>query len=397
MAANRGHSSLCQQKMKTGGLYIHIPFCTEKCIYCDFYSLPDQEHNIEKFVNSLCSEIKIKAKQKNIDWLIDTIFIGGGTPSLLKEQELEKIISTLNKNFDLGLLREFTIEANPGEFNYHKMKSFKSMGVNRISFGFQSLNIKLLKFMSRWHTPEDSISSYEKARKAGYENINIDMIFGIPGQTNKVWENDLKVIADMQPEHISAYSLTIEEQTPLYHLVNSNRIKMPSENIDLKMFNHTIDFLKQNQYNQYEISNYSKNEKECLHNLHYWNREPYISFGPSAHGFDKNVRYWNTKDLKTYIESLSKNKLPESESEYLNQEDIFNEIILNSLRINSGIDINQIKQTFNKNTQAKILNVAKDWGEHLIIEKNSIKLSRKGMPIADEITLDLANSFIQDL
>ena len=135
--------------MKTGGLYIHIPFCTEKCIYCDFYSLPNQEHNIEGFVDSLCNEIKIKAKQKNIDWLIDTVFIGGGTPSLLKEQELEKIISTLNKNFTLGFLKEFTIEANPGEFNYDKMKSFKSMGINRISFGFQSLNLNLLKFMSR--------------------------------------------------------------------------------------------------------------------------------------------------------------------------------------------------------------------------------------------------------
>ena len=382
--------------MKKGGLYIHIPFCTEKCIYCDFYSLPKQEHNIEKFINSLCNEIKIKAKQKNTDWLIDTIFIGGGTPSLLKEKELEKIISNIDKNFNLSSLKEFTIEANPGEFNYDKMRSFKSMGVNRISFGFQSLNIKLLKFMSRWHTPQESIHSYEKARKAGYQNIIIDMIFGIPGQTNKIWEDDLKTITDMQPEHISAYSLTVEEQTPLYHLVNSNRVKMPNENIDLKMFNYTIDFLSKKNYIQYEISNYSIKGHQCLHNLHYWDRDPYINFGPSSHGFDKNIRYWNTKDLKKYIELLDKNELPESEFELLNQENIFNEIILNSLRLKKGIDIEKIKRNFNKKTQEKMLNTAKDWEEHLIIKNNSIKLARKGMPIADEITLDLANSFTKD-
>ena len=383
--------------MKKGGIYIHIPFCTNKCIYCDFYSLPNQESNIKPFIKSLCNEIKIKANEVDIDWEIDTIFIGGGTPSLLKEKDLDNIISTISQKFNLNNLKEFTIEANPGEFNYNKMKSFKSMGVNRISFGFQSLNKNLLKFMSRWHTPEDSITSFKNARKAKYDNINIDMIFGIPGQTNEIWENDLKAITDIDPEHISTYSLTIEKQTPLYDLVNLNKIKMPSEKVDLKMFNHTIDFLNKKKYIQYEISSYSKLGKQCLHNLHYWNRDPYISFGPSAHGFSKNIRYWNSKNLNKYIEDLDNNQLPESESEILNQENIFNEFILNSIRINTGINIAKIEQDFNRKTQKKILETVKDWGEHLIIEDNAIKLSRKGMPIADEITIDLANSFTEDL
>ena len=380
--------------MKNGGIYIHIPFCTEKCIYCDFYSLPNQEQSIKPFIKNLCKEISIRSKKSTIDWKIDTIFIGGGTPSLLSESDLENIISAINKNFNLNDLKEFTIEANPGEFDYNKMVNFKLMGVNRISFGFQSLNLDMLKFMSRWHTPEDSIRSFKNARKAGYSNINIDMIFGIPGQTLDVWSNNLETIVSLEPEHISAYSLTVEKQTPLYHLVQSDRVKMPHENIDLDMFNFTIDFLTEKKYSQYEISNYCKSKRECLHNLHYWKRNPYLSFGPSAHGFNKNIRYWNTRDLNNYMKNLNKNNLPDSESETLTQENIFNELILNSIRIKSGINLTQIKNDFNIETQQNILNKANEWGENLTIKSDCIKLSRKGMPIADEITLDLATSLI---
>ena len=380
--------------MKNGGIYIHIPFCTEKCIYCDFYSLPNQEQSIKPFIKNLCKEILIRSKKSTIDWKIDTIFIGGGTPSLLSESDLENIISAINKNFNLNDLKEFTIEANPGEFDYNKMVNFKLMGVNRISFGFQSLNLDMLKFMSRWHTPEDSIRTFKNARKAGYSNINIDMIFGIPGQTLDVWSNNLETIVSLEPEHISAYSLTVEKQTPLYHLVQSDRVKMPHENIDLDMFNFTIDFLTEKKYSQYEISNYCKSKRECLHNLHYWKRNPYLSFGPSAHGFNKNIRYWNTRDLNNYMKNLNKNNLPDSESETLTQENIFNELILNSIRIKSGINLTQIKNDFNIETQQNILNKANEWGENLNIKSDCIKLSRKGMPIADEITLDLATSLI---
>ena len=380
--------------MKNGGIYIHIPFCTEKCIYCDFYSLPNQEQSIKPFIKNLCKEILIRSKKSTIDWKIDTIFIGGGTPSLLSESDLENIISAINKNFNLNDLKEFTIEANPGEFDYNKMVNFKLMGVNRISFGFQSLNLDMLKFMSRWHTPEDSIRTFKNARKAGYSNINIDMIFGIPGQTLDVWSNNLETIVSLEPEHISAYSLTVEKQTPLYHLVQSDRVKMPHENIDLDMFNFTIDFLTEKKYSQYEISNYCKSKRECLHNLHYWKRNPYLSFGPSAHGFNKNIRYWNTRDLNNYMKNLNKNNLPDSESETLTQENIFNELILNSIRIKSGINLTQIKNDFNIETQQNILNKANEWGENLTIKSDCIKLSRKGMPIADEITLDLATSLI---
>ena len=222
------------------------------------------------------------------------------------------------------------------------------------------------------------------------------MIFGIPGQTTQIWKNDLEAIAAIEPEHISTYSLTVEKQTPLYHLVDLNKIKMPHEKIDLEMFNYTIDFLTKKNYVQYEISNYSKPNKECRHNLHYWNRDPYISFGPSAHGFSKNIRYWNTRDLNKYMQNLNRGQLPDHESEILNKENVFNEFILNSIRLNTGININKIEREFNKKTQTKILNIAQDWGNHLIIKNNTIKLSKKGMAIADKITLDLASSFTKD-
>ena len=379
--------------MNSGGIYIHFPFCTSKCIYCDFYSLTKQESNIHHFINCLCKEIKLTAKQAEIDWQIDTLFLGGGTPSLLSSKQLHKIYKTLNKNFDLSDLKEFTIEANPGEFPFYKMKNFKSIGVNRISLGFQSLHNKILKFLSRWHSSKDCIDSYNNARKAGFENINLDMIFGIPDQHINQWKKDLNHIIELDPEHISAYSLTAEERTPLYNQVNSGEIIMPHEKINIEMYSHTMDILNQEKYLQYEISNYSKKNKECQHNLHYWKRDPYIAFGPSAHGFYNKKRYWNIRDVNNYIQKLDSNKLPIEGSEILETENIFNEIILNGLKISEGIDMNHIKNRFNQSTFNLLSKKILDWGTHLEQNKKNIRLTKKGYFIADEITLDLMNSY----
>ena len=379
--------------MKKGGVYIHVPFCTEKCVYCDFYSLAKHENQIDDFIKSICKEIQLTSENIKIDWDIDTIFIGGGTPSLLKPSDLEKIITSLDKNFSLRGLKEFTIEANPGEFNLEKMYAFKSLGVNRVSFGFQSLHDKILKSLSRWHSSEDCILSFKNARKVGFNNINIDMIFGIPNQTINQWKKDLNHVVKLKPDHISAYSLTVEKKTPLYGHVQSGKIIMPDEKVDFDMYSYTMDILNSGDYIQYEASNYSKRDKICQINLHYWRRSSYLAFGPSAHGFYNNTRYWNVRDLNKYIKMLNKNMLPLDNSENLSNENIFDEIILNSLRTTDGINLNFINTNFSTATYNNLLSKIPEWGKHLYKENGCIKLTKKGYFIADEITLDLMTSY----
>ena len=377
----------------TGGIYIHIPFCTEKCIYCDFYSLTKRENEIDPFIQNLCKEIKLTSQKINIEWIIDTVFIGGGTPSLLEARHIEMIIHQLDESFNINHLEEFTIESNPGEFSYEKMKDFKALGVNRISFGFQSLNDDILKFLTRWHSAKDCIESFNNARKTGFKNINIDMMFGIPNQSVQDWQKDLKHVIDLNPEHISAYSLTVEKQTPLYKYVASNEIIMPHEKVDIDMYSYTMDILNNGDYSQYEISNYSKKNKECKHNLHYWKREPYLAFGPSGHGYNDNQRYWNIRDLNKYMICLDSDKLPIDNSEILNQENIFNEIILNGLRTSEGINVSEIKLKFNTKTLNSILERTDDWSNYIEYNDKRIRLNKKGYFIADEITLDFINSY----
>ena len=192
----------------------------------------------------------------------------------------------------------------------HKLKDFISIGANRLSLGFQTFDEKLLSFLGRLHSPEDCINTYDNARKAGFDNINADLIFDIPGQTMKRWKDDLAILVDLDPEHISTYSLTVEEQTQLFKLVKSKKVIMPSEIIDIDMYTYMLDFLKIKSYIQYEVSNHSKRGYRCNHNMHYWKNDPYISFGPSAHSYDLKKRWWNIRSLEQYINHLKKNKLP---------------------------------------------------------------------------------------
>ena len=388
------YKSYFKNIMKTGGIYIHAPFCTEKCIYCDYYSLANHKDLIELFIKNLCKEIELTSKNVNIDWTIDTLFIGGGTPSLLTLSQIEKVIEEINKHFNLSNLKEFTIEANPGEFNSKKMHDFQLLGVNRISLGFQSLDNDILKFLSRWHSVKDCIDSYTNARKAGFNNINIDMLFGIPKQSLKEWKKNLDLIIELSPEHISAYPLTIERNTPLYNAVESGGIKAPHQKKTVAMYSHTMDLLNKGEFLQYETSSYSKKNNQCQHNLHYWRRDPYLAFGPSGHGYSNGNRYWNIKDLNKYIEVLNSDNLPIQKTEILNKENIFNEMILNGLKISDGINMNKIKKLFSNEIYYLLSNKIIEWGDCLIKEEESIRLSKKGYFIADEITLDFMNSYI---
>ena len=373
--------------MKKAGLYIHIPFCKVKCVYCDFYSITKQEDQIPLFTKCIINEIE-SYKNYNGEWEFNTIFFGGGTPSILPARYLEQILKKLHNTFDTSNIKEITLEANPGEAPLEYLKDIRNLGVNRLSMGFQSFNDKILKQLGRLHKSQDCFKTFENARKAGFENINTDMIFNIPGLSSKNWKEDLNTIIKLNPEHISAYSLTVEPETKLFNLVKNKKILMPIEKIDIEQFLLTNDILTKHGYYQYEISNYSKEKMESMHNLHYWNLSPYLSFGPSAHSYNLKERWWNVKSLEKYIKQVINNKSALEGKENLSRIDNFNEIILNGLRLKTGIrtsDLNNYNDLIDK-TYIKKIN--EKW-DCLSVSNDRIRLIDNGFLFVDEITKDL--------
>ena len=373
--------------MHKAGIYIHIPFCKTKCIYCDFYSITKREDSISRFIECLVKEIKLN-KNTLPNCTFDTIFFGGGTPSVLTAKQIEKILEELNKNYQLNSNTEITLECNPGEINYQKLKDFRIIGINRLSIGFQSFNDKLLKFLGRLHTSQQSISTYKDAKKAGFDNINIDLIYDIPKQDLKDWKNDLLIATQLDPSHISAYSLTVEKNTALHSMVKNKSVTMPSDKLDKKMFLETISYLENKDYIHYEISNFSKLNKECQHNLHYWKLEPYLAFGPGAHGYDGEKRWWNKKSIDYYMESLEKEKQPIQSKEILTNKDSFNESIMNGLRLINGFNIEKMDSLISEDFITYIESFKNKW-PYLHLNKQKLKLDKKGLLFADEIISDL--------
>ena len=374
---------------KTAGIYIHIPFCSVKCMYCDFYSITDRNQDIPIFINSLIKEIELSKIKYDFDWEFDTIFIGGGTPSLLEPKYVEIIIDKINHTFNLSSIKEITLETNPGEAPFERLKAYKSIGINRLSIGFQSFDPKILKFLDRLHSPNESIDTFKNARLAGFENINADLIFNIPGQSPKRWENDLKQLISLDLEHISTYSLTVEKGTVLNSEVKKGNIVMPNEEIDLAMYEFGLDQLVSKNYYQYEISNFSKTNKECLHNLHYWQLDPYLSFGPSAHSYDQNKRWWNIKTLDRYLKKISLNQLPISGQEDLNSNDHYNELLFNGLRLNKGVELKKLQMAFPDKNFSSYLDQKLNKYNQLFVESGNLKLNNAGRLFADNISSDM--------
>ena len=371
---------------KKSGIYIHFPFCNVKCGYCDFYSIVNRKETIPYFIESVIKEIDLYFISNDLNKLeFDTIFLGGGTPSLIEPHYIEKIFKTLSNHINFSMIKEITIEANPGEASKKYLNGYKEIGINRISFGFQSLDDKLLKFLDRLHSAKQCILAFEEARIAGFENINTDMIFNIPGQSLDILSENLKSVIKLQPEHISSYSLTVEKGTMLYSNVSKGKVVMPDEELDYNMYEMTSSIMSDNRYSQYEASNYAKNDKECLHNLHYWNLDPYIAFGPSAHGYDGKKRWWNHKSLNSYLTLLKENKLPIKNSEILSTKNKFNEIIMNGLRTSKGINIEKLNRITNSiNIDKKI----QKWPQ-LVIQDKYLRLKDNDFMLLDEITADL--------
>jgi oxygen-independent coproporphyrinogen-3 oxidase len=374
--------------MNTAGIYIHIPFCKSKCIYCDFYSVVDQEDRIENFVNALILEIET-CQVDTTNWTFDTIFIGGGTPSLLTPQQIERIYKALGNKYDLSNTIEFTMEANPGEAPKEKLKDFFSLGINRLSIGIQSFNPELLQFLSRIHSVEDVFRTFQSARDSGYENINCDFIYNIPGQSLKDWQSDLDTLVKLNPEHISAYSLTVEQNTKLFDLVKNKSIIMPIDELHQQFNDITYSSLQNNNYSQYEISNYSQQNKECFHNLHYWENDYYLGFGPSAHGYEGKKRWNNFSNLERYISQLENGKSPIESYDKITEIDKINEIIGFGLRMTKGFSISRIPSNLKPKFQKQLKLSQLKFPEMIIEENNQIRLTQKGMNFADAIAVDL--------
>ena len=376
--------------MIPAGIYIHIPFCAVKCMYCDFYSIADRNTEIHRFVKAITNEIN-RCNVDVSDLAFDTIFIGGGTPSLLEANSIESILNALDQKYDLKKITEITIEVNPGEAPFEKLKDFTRLGINRLSMGVQSLEPDLLKFLTRIHTVSQVFETYDHARSAGFNNINCDLIYGIPEQSRKMWIRDLKRIMDLQPEHISAYMLTVEKGTELYQLVHNEDLIMPPEKTMGDWFLETHGFLETGGYSAYEISNFSKTGFECEHNLHYWRIQPYLAFGPSAHGFDGQNRWNNSRSLDHYLKQIEKGVTPISNNETLNKTELINEMIGFGLRMREGINLNQIPKEFIDSFQQKIFHTMKKWNGCILMKKNRVHLTKSGMAFADSIAIDLIN------
>ena len=374
--------------MKSAGIYIHIPFCAVKCIYCDFYSITDRENSIPRFINAIVKEIETCTVDVS-NWKLETIFIGGGTPSLLNGRNIESILNALERKYNLAQKKEWTMEANPGEAPLERLKDFRSLGINRLSMGVQSLEPDLLKFLTRIHSPNQVFETYEHARNAGFENINCDLIYSMPGQSWEIWERDLLRVLDLKPEHISAYTLTLEKGTELYQFVKKGQVTMPEEDQTGGWFLKTHGILNSHGYSAYEISNFAKPGMECRHNLHYWRIHPFLAFGPSAHGFDGSNRWGNVRSLDQYLTQIESGNTPISMKESLTQKNLTNELIGFGLRMNEGIDLAQIPERYLNQFNTNLESAREKWSDVLILRDSSVSLTKKGMVYTDAVGVDL--------
>ena len=374
--------------MPKAGIYIHMPFCRVKCMYCDFYSVADRDDAIPAYFEALLKEIEL-CSTDTTHWDIDTIFIGGGTPSLTPPHQLKNLIRALTDKFDIANVSEFTMEANPGEAPADHLNAYRELGVNRISMGVQSLEPALLQFLTRIHGPDEVFNTFDAVRQAGFDNINCDLIFNIPNQNMDIWKRDLQQIVDLKPEHLSCYSLTVEEGTQLFQYVNRGKVTMPSDDQSAELYQWTQSTLGENGYAQYEISNWSKPEFPCRHNLHYWKIHPYLAFGPSAHGFDGKNRFSNIRNLDGYIKQLGDGKLPRQDDYELSDKDRTNEMIGFGLRIKDGIDLKNIPDMHLDAVRRSIQDNESKWGAYFITEKDRLKLTTEGFSYTDAIAVDL--------
>ena len=373
---------------QNAGIYVHIPFCVRKCPYCDFYSVTDLTLK-PRFLKALMAEMEMISAEK---LCFDTMYIGGGTPSVYSHHDIGKILNAISENFDLKPESEITIEVNPGTVSRDQLRGYRNAGINRINIGVQSFFQGNLDFLGRIHTAGEARSAVTEAQRAGFQNIGLDLIYGLPHQSEGDWLENLKSAVEYDPTHLSCYTLTYEKGTPLYSDLSDDQVQPLAEAKVRALFEATIDFLENHGYYQYEISNFARIGKNgrphvSRHNLKYWTFVPYIGLGASAHSFSENQRYWNVSDVADYIAAIESGRLPEAEREVLSREQQIIETIYLGLRTTAGIDLIGFGQKFGINFVKAYKEVISDLEElnYLEVKNNRCALTRQARAFLDSI------------
>lgn len=377
---------------KNLGLYIHIPFCERKCNYCSFLSFPLGEDARREYVEVLKKEIRDNGKVLATDFTVDTVFIGGGTPSLLEAYQIADIMDTVRSSFNVSPEAEITIESNPNSLNHIKLATYLKAGINRLSIGMQSFDDDVLKTLGRIHSSQEAETAIKRGREAGFSNINLDLMFGIPGQTMDAWDKTLETAINLSPDHISFYSLQIEEGTKFYDDYKNERLPFLENQLTDDMYLYAVEKLKNAGYEHYEISNMSKPGKACRHNLKYWNLEDYLGIGAGASGYINGFRCENPWDLETWKQfTLAEDAAyDEVEIHMETKEEAMSVFVFTGLRLLSGVDLKAFEERF----KMSFWDVYKDKIEYLqnqqslgnlVLDENCIRLTEKGILISNDI------------
>lgn len=377
--------------MRRLGLYIHIPFCQQKCNYCDFYSFSADDKTKEEYINALCTHIEIEAKAYK-DCEFDTVYIGGGTPSILAPNLFGRLGNTIKKHLNLTQGAEFSIEINPGTLTEEKLLAYKKVGVNRLSIGLQSANDSELVALGRIHTLGDFEKSYYLAREKGFDNISIDLMYGLPNQTREAFLKTLKRVIEYNPEHISAYCLKIEDNTPFGRIRDT--LTLPSEDEEYETYLSLVDTLEKNGYHQYEISNFSKTGKRSLHNMKYWLSHEYVAFGVGAHSYFDGKRFSYKPNVSEYVNSIQNGMLPNREYEDENRHSLskMDEYVMLRMRLSDGIDDSEFKKLFGEgflSAYPKALTFISY--KYIVHTDNGYRFTPKGFFVSNYILTEILN------
>jgi len=370
------------------GIYIHIPFCRQKCYYCDFYKTVNTSLT-PNFISGLKAEAKLRKNYLEAE-AVETIYFGGGTPSVLKPHELEDILCFLGENFEIVSQVETTFEANPDDLTPEYLRAIKKAGINRLSIGIQSFQNVHLQKMNRRHSAEQAESVIRNAAEIGFNNISADLIYGLPQLTEKQWKESLDRVFSLPVQHLSAYHLTYHQGTAFYTWLKKGTLKELAENESVKQFNMLIDESLRAGFEQYEISNFARNGSYSKHNTAYWQGKKYLGLGPSAHSYDKHSRRWNVASVESYINGL-KSGTNYFEEEKLSTQEHFNEYILTRIRTKWGVSLSYVKANFGEKYQQNILQQIAKYQEAglVLLNDDALVLTREGLFVSDEIMSDL--------
>jgi len=374
------------------GIYVHIPFCQSKCGYCDFYSVTDLSAK-SPFIQALLQEVEYVSRQLDKIPEFDTLYLGGGTPSLLNDSEMDQLFTRLRDHFSLTADCEITLEANPGILSKDKLQHFRGLGINRLSLGVQSFHNQELQLLERIHSARQAEEGIALARSTGFDNLSIDLIYALPGQKMQSWIDTLNIAVECQPEHISAYNLVFEEGTPFYRARESGQLRVLDEDQELLFYRKTVSMLNEHGYEQYEVSNYARDPLlRSRHNMKYWNHEPYLGFGPSAHSYWDGKRRSNVRSLTLYHRQLQAGQLPIAQEEVIDAGTEQFEKIFLSLRTNQGLNLLQFEKRFHESFEIKYRDQIDDLirNDLALIEDQYFRLTSKGFCICDEILVRFA-------